>query len=141
LLRADSPAEREFAGSWLRNVRAALLSVVFPAGGRICERLLTEATCIPICTDCLGSFVPISGTVCDKCGRSVEGAAISGAEIFVCPTCVNDEWVRSWAVYEGALVRAILLWKFENIDPLRQTVCAVSRKLWRTAGPPLFKRT
>jgi ComF family protein len=38
---------------------------------------------------------------------------------------VNDEWggyaferVRSWAVYEGVLVRAILLLKFENIDPL-----------------------
>jgi predicted amidophosphoribosyltransferase len=26
--------------------------------------------------------------------------------------------VRSWAVYEGALVRAILLLKFENIDSL-----------------------
>jgi competence protein ComFC len=47
------------------------------------------------------------------------------AETFVCPTCVGDEWggyafdrVRSWAVYEGALVHAILLLKFENIDPL-----------------------
>ena len=65
------------------------------------------------------------GTVCDKCGRSIEGLANSDEDTFVCPTCANDEWggyafdrVRSWAVYEGALVRAILLLKFENIDPL-----------------------
>jgi competence protein ComFC len=124
-LRADLPSVRGFAGGWLTNVRAALLSVVFPAGCRICEQLLTGATRIPICNDCLSSFRPISGTVCEKCGRPVEGAARSDAETFVCPTCVDDEWggytfdrVRSWAVYEGALVHAILLLKFENIDPL-----------------------
>jgi predicted amidophosphoribosyltransferase len=125
LLRANSPAPREFIGGWLGNVRSAWLSVVFPAGCRICEQLLTEATRIPICNDCLDSFGPSTGTVCDKCGRPVEGAARSDLETFVCPTCANGEWrsyafdrVRSWAVYEGALVRAILLLKFENIDPL-----------------------
>ena len=99
--------------------------MVFPAGCRICEQLLTEATRIPICNDCLDSFGPSTGTVCDKCGRPVEGAARSELETFVCPTYANGEWrsyafdrVRSWAVYEGALVRAILLLKFENIDPL-----------------------
>jgi ComF family protein len=86
-LRADSPSVRGFTGGWLTNVRAALLSVIFPAGCRICERLLTGATRVPICEDCLGSFRPI-------------------------------DRVRSWAVYEGALVHAILLLKFENIDPL-----------------------
>jgi ComF family protein len=123
--RGYSPAVRGFTGGWINTVRAALLKVVFPAGCRICDQLLTEATRIPICNDCLGSFGPISGTVCEKCGRPVEGAAGSGAVTFVCPTCVNDEWggyaferVRSWAVYEGALVRAILLLKFENIGPL-----------------------
>ena len=125
LLRAHSSAPRGFTSGWLNNVRAALLSVVFPAGCRICEQLLAEATRIPICNECLGSFEPIIGTVCDKCGRSIEGFANSDEDTFVCPTCANDEWggyafdrVRSWAVYEGALVRAILLLKFENIDPL-----------------------
>jgi predicted amidophosphoribosyltransferase len=44
--------------------------------------------------------------------------------MFVCSSCVNDEWggyafgrVRSWAAYESTLVPAILLLKFENIDP------------------------
>jgi len=59
-------------------VRAALLSVVFPAGCRICGQLLTEATHIPICNDCLGSFGPISGPICDKCGRPADGPAKSG---------------------------------------------------------------
>jgi ComF family protein len=102
-----------------------LLSVVFPAGCRICEQLLTTATRIPICNDCLNSFRPIADTACDKCGRPVQGDWESDDEVFVCPTCKNDEWggyaferVRSWAVYEGALVRAILLLKFDEIDPL-----------------------
>jgi competence protein ComFC len=125
LLRAYSPPTRGLAEVWLSNVRAALLSVVFPAGCRICEQLLTEATRIPICNDCLDSFGPITGTVCDKCGKPVEGTARSDLETFVCPTCANGEGrgyafarVKSWAVYEGTLVRAILLLKFENIDPL-----------------------
>jgi predicted amidophosphoribosyltransferase len=75
LLRANSPATREFIGGWLGKVRSALLSVVFPDGCRICEQLLTEATCIPICNDCLDSFGPITGTVCDKCGRPAKWLA------------------------------------------------------------------
>src|ERR1700681_3538516 len=92
LLRGNSPATRESTGGWLNDVRAALLSVVFPAGCRICEQLLTEATRIPICNDCLDSFRSITDAVCDKCGRPAAGADTSDAEAFVCPTCVNDEW-------------------------------------------------
>jgi len=116
LLRAEQPTARGFKGGWLGNVRSALLSVVFPAGCRIGEQLLSEATRIPICNECLASFRAIRSTVCDKCGRPIEGADTSDAEAFVCPTCVNDEWggyaferVRSWAIFEGALARAILL--------------------------------
>src|ERR1700732_859687 len=58
LLRGNSPATRESTGGWLNDVRAALLSVVFPAGCRICEQLLTGATRIPIRNDCLGSVAP-----------------------------------------------------------------------------------
>jgi len=123
--RANSPAARVFSGGWLSEARAALLGVIFPAGCRICEQLLTEATRIPICNECLGSFRPITGTVCEKCGKPVDGAETPDLEMLVCPTCANDEWgsyafdrARSWAFYEGALVRAILLLKFEDIDPL-----------------------
>lgn len=135
LLRTDQSAARGFRGGWFSGVRSALLSAVFPAGCRSCEQLLTEATRIPICNDCLSAFRAISDTVCDKCGRPIEGADTSDAEAFVCPTWGNDEWggyaferVRSWAVYEGVLVRAILLLKFEDIDSLG-TVCAIARSV------------
>ncbi len=43
----------------------------------------------------------------------------------ICFSCLSDDKrvfafdrVRSWAFYDGTLVRAILLLKFENIDPL-----------------------
>jgi len=144
LLRASPPAARSIGG-WLGNVRAALLSVVFPAGCRICEQLLTEATRFPICNECLASFRAITDAVCDKCGRPIEGADTSDAEAFVCPTCVNDEWggyaferVRSWAIYEGVLVRAIRLLKFENIDPLGKLFARWLAQL-ATEGGPAFQ--
>jgi predicted amidophosphoribosyltransferase len=147
LLRPNSPAARGLTGGWFSQVRAALLSVLFPAGCRICERLLSEATRIPICVDCISSFGPLTGTVCDKCGRPIEAAAGSDAETFLCRTCVNDEWggsafdrVRSWAVYEGAVVRAILLLKFENIDPLGKLFAKWLEGSGRRAEA-LFKRT
>jgi competence protein ComFC len=116
--------------------------VVFPGGCRICEQLLTEATRIPICNDCLGSFRLISGTVCDKCGRPVEAAVIPGVEMFMCPRCANEDWggyafdrVRSWAVYEGALVRAILLLKFDDIDPLGKLFARLLAEVVADGGP------
>ena len=72
----------------------------------------------------------------------MEGADASDAEAFVCPTYVNDEWggcaferVRSWAVYEGVLVRAILLLKFENIDPLGKLFARWLAQLAMDGGP------
>jgi competence protein ComFC len=141
-LRVNSPATRGFPGGWLNTVRAALLSVVFPAGCRICEQLLTEATRIPICRNCLDSFAPMTETVCDKCGRPVEGDWASDDEVFVCPTCKNEAWggyafdrVRSWAVYEGALVRAILFLKFENIEPLGKLFAQWLAEIVKQGGP------
>lgn len=140
-VRADSPAGRAFTSAWL-NLRASLLSLIFPAGCRICEQLLTEPTRIPICTSCLDSFAPISDTVCDKCGRPVESDWASDDEVFVCPTCKNEAWggyafdrVRSWAVYQGPLVRAILLLKFENIDPLGKLFAQCLAQTARQGGP------
>jgi Double zinc ribbon domain len=86
LSRANLPGSRGLASGWLGTVRAALLSVVFPAGCQICEQLLTEATRLPICRNCLDSFAPMTETVCDKCGRPVESDWTSDDEVFVCTT-------------------------------------------------------
>lgn len=122
-------------------MRAALLSVVVPAGCRICEPLLTEATRIPICRNCL-AFAPMTATVCDKCGRPVESDWTSDDEVFVCPPCKNEAWggyaferVRSWAVYEGALVQAILFLKFENIEPLGKLFSRWLAEIVKQGGP------
>jgi ComF family protein len=122
------PAALEPSSSWLRELRAALLSVFLPGGCRICDRLLTEPTRIPVCNDCLSSFKLILGKVCSLCGRPVEGGIDNtedDTQNFVCPICQAErreafafDRVKNWALYEGAMVQAILLLKFENIDPL-----------------------
>ena len=122
--RAESVSTRVAPTGWFANARAALLSVVFPAPCRICEQVLTEPTRIPICNACLDSFQPIAGRVCDVCGMPVEASNALEAAAFVCPLCKDPnrtyafDRMRSWSFYEGAVVRAILLLKFESIEPL-----------------------
>ena len=121
---------------------SAPLSVVFPAGCRICDRMLTEATRIPICNQCLGSFQQILGTVCDKCGTPVEGAPAENQRPFICPRCTNPDYrslafdrVRSWSFYDGAMVQAILFLKFENIDPLGELFARLLAEMAVLGGP------
>jgi competence protein ComFC len=112
-----------------------VVSVFFPAGCRICERLLTRASRVPICEECKASFQVLPGRMCAICGRPwIELARMeSGAatelekedpqgEGIVCRLCKEKTYAfdlaRSYAVYEGALVRAILLLKFEDMEPL-----------------------
>ena len=47
------------------------LGVALPAGCRICASLLTKATRVPICEECIASLKRI-GLVCDKCGRRLK---------------------------------------------------------------------
>jgi ComF family protein len=148
LPRAAHPAALEPAGSWLKELRAALLSVFLPGGCRICDHLLTEPTRIPVCNNCLPSFKPIVGKVCSLCGRPVEGGIDNtedDTQNFVCPICLTEkreafafDRVKNWALYEGAMVLAILLLKFENIEPLG---ALFARFLWEIAvqGGPAFE--
>jgi len=54
----------------------------------------------------------------------VEASNALEAAAFVCPLCKDPnrtyafDRMRSWSFYEGAVVRAILLLKFESIEPL-----------------------
>jgi ComF family protein len=107
---------------WLAEIGGALVSVFFPAGCRICERLLTTASRVPICDDCLESFERVSGILCEVCGRPLPGLARNLEQPLICPACQDKTYAfdcaRSFAVYQGALVRAILLLKFEQMEPL-----------------------
>jgi len=123
---------RGHSGSWLAEARDAIVSIFFPSGCRICEELLTRASRVPICDKCLASFVPLTEKVCEICGRPMLPVTASvtpadGAKQ-LCPICREQpgqekriyafDRARSYAVYDGALVRAILLLKFERMEPL-----------------------
>jgi competence protein ComFC len=100
----------------------ALVSVIFPAGCRICDRLLTGASRVPICEECLASFAPASGIACEICGRPLPALTRDLERSLFCSACQEKTYAfdraRSFAVYQGALVEAILLLKFEQIEPL-----------------------
>ena len=140
---SEPAAERRRAAAWWNEIGGALASIFLPAGCRLCEQLLTGASRLPICKECLASFSRIKDAVCDLCGRPLEamsqpqaeceelGSATSRATSHatsqatgpgLCISCranpFHFERARSFARYEGSLVRAIILLKFEEMEPL-----------------------
>ena len=115
-------------GAWLSGASDALVSVFFPAGCRLCERVLLHAGTVPICQECLGSFAALRGAACERCGEPLAAWSLRGAgeeqatERLVCPECQAREYgfdrARSYGLYKAGLVRAIVLLKFERIEPL-----------------------
>ena len=107
---------------WLAEISDAVVSVFFPSGCRICERLLTSASRVPICEECLSSFERVPNIVCEICGLLLPGWTPKEGEALLCPACRKRTYAfdraRSFAVYQDAVVRAILLLKFEQIEPL-----------------------
>ncbi len=61
--------------AFLRRLAAeagdALVSVFFPGGCRLCERMLTRASRLPICEECLGVVPGAAGT--GLCGLRIAG--------------------------------------------------------------------
>lgn len=117
------------AGSWRRGVRGwraetgdAIVSVFFPAGCRICDQLLTGASRVPICLECLESFELVPERRCEICGQPLPKLTPTEDERVVCPACQENtyalERARTYGIYDGVLVRAILLLKWERIEPL-----------------------
>jgi predicted amidophosphoribosyltransferase len=119
---ADHSPSRERAGGWIAEACDAVVSIFFPAGCRICERLLTRATRVPLCEECLAAFVALPEKACDICGRPLEALTATEEQQRMCPTCQEQTYAfdraRSFAVYDGALVRAVILLKFERMEPL-----------------------
>src|ERR1700760_1229146 len=60
----------------------AVVSVFFPGGCRLCERLLTRASRLPICEECLGSFPALPARVCAICGSpALVATTLGGAGV------------------------------------------------------------
>lgn len=106
---------------WLSEASDAVISVFFPSGCRICDELLTGASRVPICEKCLSSFEALPAKNCEICGQAIEWATAEG-ERLVCRACQHQtyafEKARSYGIYEAALVNAILLLKWERMEPL-----------------------
>jgi predicted amidophosphoribosyltransferase len=64
----------------------------------------------------------VPNIVCEICGLPLPGWTPKEGEALLCPACRNKTYAfdraRSFAVYQDAVVRAILLLKFEQIEPL-----------------------
>ena len=119
---AQSSLPRKLGIPWLSDSLDALASVFLPANCRLCGELLLHSSRIPICPECLDSFPRISGKMCAGCGLPLPDIGVpEGAEIR-CGACrlgrFAFERARSFATYEDRLVRAILLLKFEQVEPL-----------------------
>ena len=116
------PGRSRRGRGWLAEISDALISVAFPSGCRICERLLTTASRVPLCRECLSSFERVPNIICEVCGRPLPGLARKEGEPLLCPLCQEKTYAfdraRSFALYKDAVVRAILLLKFEQVEPL-----------------------
>lgn len=116
------PAARATFAHWLETLSGAVTSVVFPASCRLCGELLIHASRIPICDDCLSSFQRVATEGCEICGQPWMVPERAGEKSRFCQDCCEEKFAfccaRSFGLYQGALVRAILLLKYERIEPL-----------------------
>ncbi|HUJ94545.1 MAG TPA: ComF family protein [Terriglobales bacterium] len=107
---------------WLSDTGDALATVFFPAGCRICDELLTRASRVPICDACLSSFAAPPFTKCEVCGQPLPSFAPAESQAKTCPACREKTYAfsraRNLGVYQGALARAIVMLKFEEMEPL-----------------------
>jgi len=115
-------SERRGVRGWLVEASDAVVSVFFPAGCRICDKLLTGASRVPICSECLDSFPAPPDKKCEVCGQSIACMTSTEDQALVCRACQQKmyafERARSYGIYEGPLVQAILLLKWERMEPL-----------------------
>jgi competence protein ComFC len=118
----DISAARNTVSLWLKNISGALGSIVFPAGCRLCDELLVHAALLPICELCLSSFTTIAPGSCDLCGLPATFDPEFPHAVSYCRDCQERRFAfqlaRSYGLYERPLVRAILLLKYERIEPL-----------------------
>lgn len=125
----------------LMGARDAVVSVLFPAPCRLCDELLTRATSLPLCDTCLASFQRLPEKICNICGCLLESLPVAEGERLLCPFCRRQSYgfdrARSYAVYDGALVRAVLLLKFEAMTPLGSWFAARLAEVVERAGESL----
>ncbi len=113
---------RSLAMRLLSEACDALTSIAIPAPCRLCGTLLTHSLRIPICQNCLDGFSRMPEKVCAVCGLPLPDMTAVQGEKLKCAACrlgtYAFDFARSFALYENEVVRAIILLKFERIEPL-----------------------
>ena len=126
---------------WLLEASDAVISVLFPASCRICEKALTQASQVPICETCLASFKAPPEKKCDICWQSIVGLTSSEDTPLLCRCCRERKYAferaRSYGIYEGALAKAILILKWEKMEPLGKWFAGRLAELARSEGEKL----
>lgn len=122
----------------LRRALDAMASIVFPAPCRVCGATLTSASRIPICANCLASFVLIKDPMCQCCGRPFISPVAAQAIRPLCRLCRAQEYAferaRSYALYNDPLVSAITLLKYEEVTCLGDWFAARLAEVVAKAG-------
>ena len=124
---------------FFKDAIGALTSVLFPSPCRICGQILLNATRIPICDDCLGSFEKIAEPMCQCCGRPFASTVSADAKQPLCRLCRLNffafDRARSFAIYNDALFEAIMLMKYEEVTSLGTWFAArIAEVIRETAG-------
>lgn len=106
----------------VNQARDALASIIVPAPCRLCEGLLDTTSYVPICAPCLNSMGPLPGPRCSGCGGPIISAHLGIDAQPKCRLCRIGAYgfyrARSYALYQGAMIRSIVLLKHERIPPL-----------------------
>jgi predicted amidophosphoribosyltransferase len=105
---------------WLAEAGDAVVSVFFPAGCRICDKLLLRASRVPFCQECLDSFQRPPEKTCEICGQALGWMTARQEEPLACRACQQKSYAfeRATGFMKGAMKNAILLLKWERMEPL-----------------------
>ncbi|MBI5408554.1 MAG: ComF family protein [Nitrospirae bacterium] len=122
----------------------SFLNILFPETCPVCKRPAKDHKTAPICADCWQAISPYEGPMCRKCGRPLVSDVSA-----TCGECLEDEpaftYARSFGLYEGALKKAINLFKFHGIKrlskPLSDIILSIDMPEVDTVIPvPLHKK-
>ena len=106
---------------FLRPAMHALAAFGLPGLCRICGSFLARATSLPVCPKCLASLQPLAIPVC-TCGRPFPSPAASSAIQLRCHLCRKGVYAfdlaRSFGVYDGVMVQAIVLLKHHGVTTI-----------------------
>ncbi len=120
---------------WAEKTAASLFCTLFPADCRICNAPLLHISRLPVCSDCLESLCPLTGSFCIICGEALPYAlghnfAGDGAgHSILMPPMIDGrcrlcrlapppfERAVAFGSYDGALRDLVHLLKFDQVRP------------------------